>query len=83
MSARRRPDLPPAAAPCSAPRRWGRRVPVGAAIVAIGAASGLLSAQARPAPPSTGEPWRILRPPQASLVLARDGSLIGRIGREW
>lgn len=30
-----------------------------------------------------GEPWRIVRPPQSSLVLARDGSLIGEIGREW
>jgi penicillin-binding protein 1A len=30
-----------------------------------------------------GEPWRIIDPPQSSLVLARDGSLIGEIGREW
>jgi len=30
-----------------------------------------------------GEPWRIVRPAQSSLVLARDGSLIGEIGREW
>lgn len=29
------------------------------------------------------EPWRIIRPPQSSLVFARDGSLIGEIGREW
>ena len=29
------------------------------------------------------EPWRIITPPQASLVLARDGSVIGEIGREW
>jgi penicillin-binding protein 1A len=29
------------------------------------------------------EPWRIIEPPQSSLVLARDGSLIGEIGREW
>lgn len=28
------------------------------------------------------EPWQIITPPQASLVLARDGSLIGEIGRE-
>ena len=32
---------------------------------------------------SAGEPWRILTPPQSSVVLARDGSLIGEIGREW
>jgi penicillin-binding protein 1A len=30
-----------------------------------------------------GEPWRIVSPPQSSVVLARDGSLIGEIGREW
>jgi 1A family penicillin-binding protein len=29
------------------------------------------------------EPWRIITPPQSSVVLARDGSLIGEIGREW
>jgi penicillin-binding protein 1A len=29
------------------------------------------------------EPWRIVTPPQSSVVLARDGSLIGEIGREW
>jgi penicillin-binding protein 1A len=51
--------------------------------VALAAAPG--GAQDPVAPPatSTGEPWRIIRPPQASLVLARDGSLIGEIGREW
>ncbi|MGI8508734.1 MAG: penicillin-binding protein 1A [Gemmatimonadaceae bacterium] len=31
---------------------------------------------------ATGEPWRIITPPQASLVLANDGSLVGEIGRE-
>lgn len=30
----------------------------------------------------TGEAWRIVTPPQASLVLANDGSLVGEIGRE-
>ena len=29
------------------------------------------------------EPWRIVRPAESSLVLARDGSLIGEIGKEW
>ena len=29
------------------------------------------------------EPWRLIQPPQSSLVVARDGSLIGEIGREW
>ena len=30
-----------------------------------------------------GEASRIVTPPQSSVVLARDGSLIGHIGREW
>jgi penicillin-binding protein 1A len=43
----------------------------------------LLGAGAQDAPRSTsGEPWRIILPKQASLVLARDGSLIGEIGTE-
>ena len=32
---------------------------------------------------SAGEPWRLIQPPQSSLVFARDGSLIGEIGKEW
>ena len=35
------------------------------------------------AAPRTGEAWQIIVPPQSSLVYARDGSLIGEIGREW
>lgn len=31
---------------------------------------------------TTGEPWRIITPPQATLVLGRDGTVIGEIGRE-
>lgn len=31
---------------------------------------------------STGEPWRIIQLAQSSLVFARDGSIIGEIGRE-
>lgn len=38
---------------------------------------------APPAAPPAEEPWRLVRPKQSSLVLARDGSLIGEIGREW
>lgn len=34
------------------------------------------------APPSTGEAWQIISPLQATLVLGRDGSLIGEMGRE-
>ena len=50
-----------------------RRIACGLALVA-----GPLVAQ-QPAE----EPWRIVRPKQSSLVLARDGSLIGEIGKEW
>ena len=32
---------------------------------------------------SAVEPWQIIPPAQSSVVLARDGSLIGQIGREW
>ena len=31
----------------------------------------------------TGEAWQIVTPPQSSMVLARDGSLIGEIGKQW
>ena len=42
-----------------------------------------LGAQTRgAAPASTGPVWQIVPQPQSSLVYARDGSLIGEIGRE-
>ncbi|HUR91086.1 MAG TPA: transglycosylase domain-containing protein, partial [Gemmatimonadaceae bacterium] len=37
---------------------------------------------AAPAPAQQREAWQIITPPQASLILARDGSLIGEVGRE-
>ena len=40
------------------------------------------AAQATAAKP-TGEAWQIITPPQSSMVLARDGSLIGEIGKQW
>ncbi|HEX3160665.1 MAG TPA: PBP1A family penicillin-binding protein [Gemmatimonadaceae bacterium] len=40
-----------------------------------------LAAQ-QPAERATGDAWRIVPSPQSSQVLARDGSLIGEIGRE-
>ncbi len=44
----------------------------------------LLAAQQPTAPkPSTGEVWQITPLAQSSQVFARDGSLIGEIGREW
>ncbi len=44
----------------------------------------LISAAVPAALPAQGatEPWRIISPPQSSQVLARDGSLIGEIGKE-
>jgi 1A family penicillin-binding protein len=43
----------------------------------VGLATAPLSAQQ-----SGGEAWRIIQPPQATQVFARDGSLIGEIGRQ-
>ena len=45
----------------------------------VGAAQGSGSASQ---PAGSGEPWRIITPPQATLVLARDGAALGEIGRE-
>jgi 1A family penicillin-binding protein len=45
-----------------------------------------LAQNARPpesTPKAESDPSRIIQPPQSSLVFARDGSLIGEIGREW
>ena len=39
-----------------------------------------IAAQAAPA--STGDAWQIIMPAQASLVLGRDGALIGELGKE-
>ena len=42
-----------------------------------------LGAQAAAAPVTTsGDPWRIITPPQGTVVLGRDGGLLGVIGRE-
>ncbi|MBC7790164.1 MAG: transglycosylase domain-containing protein, partial [Anaerolineae bacterium] len=46
------------------------------AVCAFAAASSPAAAQ------TPTEAWRIIQPPQVSLVLARDGSLIGEIGKE-
>jgi penicillin-binding protein 1A len=53
-----------------------------AAAAALALAAPSAAAQATAAKP-TGEAWQIITPPQSSLVYARDGSLIGEIGREW
>ena len=44
----------------------------------------LVAASAVPLAAQQGdEPWRLVQPPQSSLVYANDGSLIGEIGKEW
>ncbi|HVD59869.1 MAG TPA: PBP1A family penicillin-binding protein [Gemmatimonadaceae bacterium] len=47
-----------------------------AAFVAVILTGGNASAQSR------SEPWQIVQQPQSSQILARDGSLIGEVGRE-
>lgn len=56
----------------------------GGVVALLAALSPSLAAQQPPAKPaSTGEAWQIVAMPQSSQVLARDGSLIGEIGRQW
>ncbi len=50
--------------------------------LATGASGAPLHAQATPPRADTSEAWRIVRAPQSSMVLARDGSLIGEVGLE-
>jgi penicillin-binding protein 1A len=40
-------------------------------------------ATAQQAEGAAGEAWKIIAPRQSSVVLARDGSYVGEIGREW
>src|SRR4051812_36672281 len=49
--------------------------------IAVLLAAGLAGAQEPPK--STGEAWQIIQLPQSSLVYARDGTLIGEIGKEF
>ncbi|MFA6164976.1 MAG: transglycosylase domain-containing protein [Gemmatimonadaceae bacterium] len=46
-------------------------------------AAPLAAQQPAAAKPYTGEVWQITPLPQSSQVYARDGSLIGEIGKEW
>ena len=39
-------------------------------------------ATALPQPISSGDPWRIVQPAQVTVVLARDGAIIGEMGKE-
>jgi penicillin-binding protein 1A len=62
------------------PARWV--APVLVVLLWSGAVAGA-RAQGVQQPAPDSEPWRLIQPPQSSLVFARDGSLIGEIGREW
>jgi membrane carboxypeptidase/penicillin-binding protein len=64
-------------------RRRIMRGPLALLLVTLAAAPAVLVAQGASAPTPTGEAWQLIAPPQSSLVFARDGSLIGEIGREW
>ncbi|MEO7183392.1 MAG: PBP1A family penicillin-binding protein [Gemmatimonadaceae bacterium] len=52
------------------------------ALVALLVSHPLVAQDSTVAPRPTGPVWQIVPQPQASLVFARDGSLIGAIGRE-
>jgi membrane peptidoglycan carboxypeptidase len=55
------------------------------AVAGVALLSGFARAQtpSPAAPKPSGEAWQIVAPSQSSLVYARDGALIGEIGREW
>ena len=53
-----------------------------AATAACAIAAQAVFAQATPPRTDSADAWRIVRPPQSSMVLARDGSLIGEVGIE-
>jgi len=53
-----------------------------AILLSIAVAAPLAAQTPTTAPKSTGPVWQIVPQPQSSLVYARDGSLIGEIGRE-
>lgn len=64
------------------PGRHLRAAPVGAALVVLASLTPRVAPAQEPKPPQE-EAWQLITPPQSSLVFARDGSLIGEIGREW
>ncbi len=50
----------------------------------IGAPTAVVTAlEAQAATQVPAEPWRLIQPPQSSVVFARDGSPIGQIGQQW
>ncbi len=60
-----------------------RPVCAAAALVFVGALVGAQQSPASGQAKGTGQAWQLVTPPQSSLVFARDGSLIGEIGKEW
>ena len=69
--------------PSRSRRSWRSAVVLVAALsLAAPIATRSLAAQASQ-PVAHEEAWQLIQPPQATLVLARDGSLIGEIGKEW
>ena len=73
--------MPARARPAPANLVRARRAAVLASASMIGLA--LTPAPVTAQQPAQREPWMLIQPPQSSLVLARDGSLIGEIGAEW
>ncbi|MBA3890557.1 MAG: PBP1A family penicillin-binding protein [Gemmatimonadaceae bacterium] len=65
------------------PRVIAAAVLLAAAPAAAPLAPGLLAPAPLAAQQTAGDPTRLIPLPQSSLVFARDGSLIGEIGREW
>ncbi len=57
--------------------------PARRAVIAVALLVASARAGAQQPAQSTGEAWTLIQPAQSSLVYARDGSLIGEIGREW
>ena len=53
-----------------------------ALVFSLTGAADPLHAQGAPERADTTPAWQIIRPPQSSMVLARDGSLIGEVGAE-
>jgi penicillin-binding protein 1A len=68
----------------SRPLNTRRRFVAVAAVAAALFTPVVASSQQQSSPPAPAiEAWQLITPPQSSQVYARDGSLIGEIGREW
>ena len=58
------------------------RFPIAVVVLSLGF-SGAIPAQGTTQRGDTVQPWQIIKPPQSSIVLARDGSFIGEVGEEF